>query len=112
MLLTGVVVERTKKRRKDKAILEKIGAASLGIYIVHLMIVYGSPVTMGARYWFNGMLDGVMTPFETFITFMLVTVATSSVVLLWRSFRKHQPQYSKLIGWGWWVGFTIVFMIV
>lgn len=97
---------------KNMTWLERIGRASLAIYVLHLMLVYGSPITMGMTYWFDGMLRRAFDPLGTAVLFIAVTVVTLFAVDLWGWFRERSPAWSRRLFWGWWIAFGLFFLLV
>src|SRR5690606_30205386 len=85
VFLSGLVLGpmRRGEGKERTSLLEKTGRASLGIYILHLMLIYGSPVNMGMRYWYGSLFHHLMDPMETAMIFLGVAGLTVSVVFLW-----------------------------
>ena len=114
LLLSGPVLGmmRGGEERKRVSLLEKTGKASLGIYILHLMLIYGSPVNMGVRYWYDSLFHQLMDPLETAMIFLGIAGVTLSAVLLWRMLRNRKPVFARWLILAWWVGFGAVFLVV
>lgn len=110
LLVTGGMIGFEKVREK-RAWLERVGGASLALYVLHLMLVYGSPVTMGMRYWFNLLLYRALNPFQTIVLFAAVVVVLWFAVDAWRRFRERYPVWSLRVFWGWWIGFALFFLL-
>ncbi len=98
------------KFREKKTWLEEAGRASLAIYVLHLMLVYGSPVTMGMRYWFDSLIYRALNPWQSAALFAAVTVAVWFAVDAWRWFAGRYPEWGRRVFWGWWIGFGVVFL--
>lgn len=109
LLITGGMMWLGKFREK-KTWLEEAGRASLAIYVLHLMLVYGSPVTMGMRYWFDSLIYRALNPWQSAALFAAVTVAVWFAVDAWRWFAGRYPEWGRRVFWGWWIGFGVVFL--
>jgi fucose 4-O-acetylase-like acetyltransferase len=106
--MTSVAAMSLPARR---TIIERIGERSLAVYVLHLMLVYGSPMTMGARYWFDGNLDRTLDPIATLLAYLVVTLATSVVAIGWPIIRERAPRAAALAWWGWWTTFALLFLM-
>lgn len=95
---------------KQATLLERMGQASLGIYVLHLMVIYGSPINAGMRYWYNGLFYRSMTPLEVFLMIAGITAGVWSILLFWQFLRRSRPGWSLWLVRLWWVGFALVFL--
>ncbi|MGE3801090.1 MAG: heparan-alpha-glucosaminide N-acetyltransferase domain-containing protein [Candidatus Kapaibacterium sp.] len=116
LLLTGVVaylMSKSKKRegRENVSQIERVGKTSLPIYILHLMLIYGSPVNMGMRYWYDSFLHQLMSPEEVLAIFVAVTGITWITILLWQQVEHHRPKLASTLTWCWWIGFGVLFLV-
>ena len=92
-------------------LLERIGAHSLAIYVLHLVLVYGSPVTMGARYWLDGRFARSLDPLETLVAYVAVAVVTCAAALGWSRLRLRAPRAATWLWWGFWSVFAALFLL-
>lgn len=88
-----------------------LGRRSLGVYIVHLVIIYGSPLTMGMRYWFGGALNGRLSPPGVFALAVLVLAVTATGLYAWEQLRAHRPAATRLVALAWWLTFAAFFLL-
>lgn len=87
------------------------GRKSLSIYILHLMLIYGSPMTMGGRYWFGGLLDGSLNPLQTLLAAAIVLALCYGAIRAWELSGERRP---VLRLWGkriWWGTFWLFFLL-
>lgn len=91
--------------------LERAGQASLLIYVLHLMLIYGSPITKGMRYWYGNVLDRSLDPLVVAGLAVAVTGAVWGGVLFWKSYRGRWPRSAYWLVRVWWAGFLIFFLL-
>lgn len=92
-------------------ILAYLGQRSLGVYILHLMLIYGSPVTKGMRYWYLSALDGALSPLGTLAITLAILALCYTALTLWDRLRERRPALARWGVWIWWIGFAIVFLL-
>lgn len=115
--LGGIVVvagfaQRLAQMGPRVAWLDTVGQVSLLIYVLHLMLIYGSPITMGMRYWFDGMLNRALDPAVVLLLIALVGVVVWGAVMMWRRFRTYSPKHATWLARAWWIGFAMFFLVV
>ncbi len=91
--------------------LETIGRMSLGVYLLHLMLIYGSPMNMGMRYWFDGAMNGTLGPVSVIALILSITTLSYLAVGYWKHLRRHAPRLARGLAWGWWILFLAFFLI-
>ena len=92
--------------------MEKIGARSLAIYVLHLMLIYGSPVNMGMTGWLNGRFSNAWDPALCLLGGIVITMLCYGAVVLWEWVGREYPQ-AKV--WGkrlWWIVFWGLFLTI
>lgn len=97
--------------RRGRGWLYFMGRSSLAIYLLHLMLIYGSPMTMGARYWGGGALDRSLDPLATALAIALTALLCYHAVHGWGMLRDRRP---GLALWGkrlWWGAFWALFLL-
>lgn len=95
-----------------QTLIEKIGARSLAIYILHLMLIYGSPVNMGMTGWLSGRLHNAWDPILCLLFSVAVTLLCYGATILWEWVGKERPQIAV---WGkrlWWIVFWGLFLTI
>ncbi len=92
-------------------LLAYLGRNSLAIYVLHLMLIYGSPMTMGMRYWFGGALDGRLHPVATLATTVAVLALCTAAISLWRWLRTEHPRIALWLKRLWWGLFWGLFLL-
>lgn len=98
--------------KKHSTFIEKIGTRSLAIYVLHLMLIYGSPVNMGMTAWLSGQFHNAWDPIACLLFSVVVTILCYSVVILWEWIGKERPQ---IVVWGkrlWWIAFWWLFLTI
>jgi uncharacterized membrane protein len=105
------VFEPPRNVTQRATLLERIGRRSLAIYVLHLIIVYGSPMTMGARYWFDGVFDRSLDPVVVAALTIVVAAVSCSASLVWPVLRERAPLVSSVLWWGWWMVFALLFLL-
>jgi hypothetical protein len=91
--------------------LAYVGRRSLAIYILHLMLIYGSPMTMGGRYWFGGLLDRALDPLGAILAVAVVLGLCCCTIILWDRLRRTHPGaalWGKRLWWGTFWGFFLL----
>jgi hypothetical protein len=68
-------------------LLQRVGQETLVIYVIHLLLLYGSPVSPGL----NTLLGGALNPQVTSIVAALVLLISTAVALLWSYGRRRWP---------------------
>ncbi len=110
-IILGVSLCLTLARR-GRGWLRTMGRSSLAIYLLHLMLIYGSPMTMGARYWNGGALDRSLGPLATVLAIVLVALLCYHAVRGWDVLRHRRPAMAL---WGkrlWWGTFWALFLLI
>lgn len=93
-------------------LIEKIGARSLSIYVLHLMLIYGSPVNMGMTGWLNGQFHNAWDPVMCVLSGIGITLLCYGAVVLWERIGRGYPQARV---WGkrlWWIAFWGLFLTI
>jgi len=93
------------------AALIDIGRASLAMYILHLTLIYGSPATMGGRYWFDGAMNRTLGPIETTVAAMVAIALSYLAIWTWREVVERRPLWKDRIRTIAWTGFWGVFLL-
>ncbi len=98
-------------RPKRYRVIAFAGERSLAIYILHLMLFYGSPITMGMLYWFDAVFAHTLGPLT--VTAIVGATLLSSILLLhgWNWLARDHPVlavWSARIAWG---GFFALFLL-
>ncbi len=109
-IATGLCMELARHLPIERSWVEYAGTKSLGIYILHLMLIYGSPVSMGMRFWVHGALNGTMTPVAVALLTILITGICWYAVYTWDQLRIGYPALSTWLKRLWWIGFWIAFL--
>jgi uncharacterized membrane protein len=91
--------------------LEYIGRRSLGIYVVHLMLVYGSPVNMGLRYWLHGALNRTLDPLAAVAIFASVALLACLAIGGWEQLKRGYPATARWARRLWWGIFWAFFLL-
>lgn len=91
--------------------LERIGRRSLGMYLLHLILLYGSPMTMGMRYWLDGSIDQALDPAAVGVVAIILTVLCYQALLLWEWLRESYPHVARGAAVVWWGGFVVLFVV-
>lgn len=114
-----MAVERTSRDRKGRSDrepasrtwLERTGENSLAIYVLHLMLIYGSPVTMGMRWWLGGVLNNALSPIPVLLIGATVTLLSGEIAQGWKWMGKMYPRTRLWIKRGWWGIFWAIFLL-
>ena len=99
-------------QEERRTLMEKIGARSLAIYVLHLMLIYGSPVNMGMTGWLNGRFSNAWGPALCLLGGIVITMLCYGAVVLWEWVGREYPQ-AKI--WGkrlWWIVFWGLFLTI
>jgi hypothetical protein len=91
--------------------LEFAGRKSLAIYVLHLMLIYGSAMNMGIRYWLHGALNNSLAPVATATATIAIIGITWYAVRFWEWLRTVHPGvalWSKRLWWGVFWGFFLL----
>jgi len=91
--------------------LERAGENSLAIYVLHLMLIYGSPVTMGMRWWLGGSLDRALSPVSTLLIAAAVVLLCGEIAQGWKWIGATYPRLRLWAKWGWWGIFWTIFLL-
>ncbi len=111
VLLVGLSFQYGWLRPNGGAWLGFIGRHSLAIYLLHLMLVYGSPMTMGMRYWFDGALGGMLNPGITIGFIGAILLLSVAAVSSWKHLRQRHPAAALLLKRLWWALFWGLFLL-
>lgn len=87
-----------------------IGRGSLAIYIIHLVIVYGSPLTMGATRWWDGALALSLSPLPVALIAIVVLILTVLLWWCWLRLRRELPLVSLALKGALWAVFWGIFL--
>ncbi|MBS1912092.1 MAG: acyltransferase family protein [Bacteroidetes bacterium] len=110
-LLVGAMFAAARYLPQHRTWLEWAGSRSLAIYVLHLMVVYGSPMTMGMRWWFNAILNGALGPWLVGLFIAAMLAACTVAIRFWDRLRTDRP---ALALWGkrlWWAAFWGIFLL-
>lgn len=102
LILIGGAFGFARRQGRFNSAIAYIGRKSLAIYVVHLIVIYGSPATMGGRYWFNGALNGKLTPPGLLLVTVVVLGISLLAIALWDAFRTRFPEparWTKRLAW-------------
>jgi hypothetical protein len=110
LVVTERAIGRPATNRQARSVAW-IGRRSLPVYVVHLMIVYGSPVTMGAGFWFDGLLHRTLDPLETAVAYGAITSGTLLLVAIWFRLGRRRPSLARKLAIAWWGGFALFFLL-
>lgn len=99
------------ERRKGGAV-EEIGKRSLGIYVLHLMLLYGSPVNMGMIGWLDGRFRNAWDPLACLLLALSVAALCYGALLFWEWLRKAYPTAARWAKRLWWWVFWALFLLV
>jgi len=91
--------------------LEYAGRKSLAVYLLHLMIVYGSPINMGMRYWVHGAMNASLAPAATVTATVGIIVVTWFAIRAWDAIRRDYPMLALWSKRAWWVLFWALFLL-
>lgn len=102
LVLIGIAfgLERWKGRIIDG--VARVGRMSLPLYVVHLVLIYGSPATMGGRYWFDGAINRMLTPLGLVLATLTVLTISIVAVIVWEILRnryRESARWTKRIVW-------------
>jgi len=96
---------------RSMAWLRTLGRRSLAVYVLHLMLIYGSPVSKGMRYWYSGALGDALDPFVTLLLAAAVLLACYHAISLWEKLRERSPRTALRLQWLWWGVFWGLFLL-
>lgn len=99
------------RERTRLTILERIGRASLAIYVIHLILVYGSPMTMGMRWWFDGALNRTQPAPIVALLYVIVATVAVGAVFAWPALRNRYPSTARVMVVAWWCAFAALFLL-
>lgn len=88
-----------------------LGRNSLAVYVLHLMLIYGSPMNKGMRYWFDGPFDATFGPLATILAIALILLFCSLMIHLWSRLRKRRPVTAAWMKYFWWGLFWALFLL-
>ncbi len=111
LVLIGIAYALARFKGRIVHGLGHIGRISLPIYVVHLVLIYGSPATMGGRYWFDGAIDQRLTPLGVAIAVLIVFSVTVTSVLAWRAFRDRYFEAARWTRRVVWTAFWAAFIL-
>ena len=106
--MVGAIVDRWVRigsglEERRRTVLERIGSMSLGIYVVHLIIIYGSPMSIGLRAAFGGRFAGAIEPMVLLLLWPIVTLLGFWIVERWNAVGQRNPRLHRRLIWGWWI---------
>ena len=107
----ALCVHATRRKAERPSTVARMGRRSLAVYVLHLVAIYGSPMTMGARYWSDGALNRALDPPAVLALFLVIAAATAAAALAWPRLRRRQPIVAMLLFWGWWGAFAALFLL-
>lgn len=88
-----------------------LGRRSLAVYVLHLMLIYGSPMNMGMRYWYSGMLNGTLNPIATIVLSITILLLCYWSLRAWDLLRARSPITARWLVWLWWGTFLGFFAL-
>jgi len=91
--------------------IASLGRNSLAVYVLHLMLIYGSPMNKGMRYWFDGPFDGTFGPLATALALGAILLLCHIVIHLWDRLRQRRPATALWLKRLWWIVFWILFLL-
>jgi hypothetical protein len=94
-----------KKYNYKMKVLGVFGLESLTVYIVHLLIVYGSVLGVGLPYYVGTDLGWV----EMFVVFFAVSAAMLALALIWNFTKRKLPLFAKIVLFSTWLYFFYYF---
>lgn len=97
---------------RSTRMLEHIGRHSFGIYVLHLVVIYGSPVTMGARYWFESAMNRSLDPATVLLIVTVVATIVSLAVTFWSRLGQRSPSLARVAVICWWLIFAGLFVLI
>ena len=100
-----------RPRSARRMLIEHIGQASLAIYVLHLVVIYGSPMTIGLRSAFNGALASAMSPLEVAVFVVGLAACVIGAVFAWSALRRSRPGIARASWWLWWSAFAVLFAL-
>lgn len=95
-VLCGMLVLLGNEANATKAFFINIGKESLLVYVVHIMIVYGSVLNKGLVYYFGGRLNAVPAA----ILAIALIVAMVLLAMGWSRVKAREPQFSRALVYG------------
>ena len=111
-VLAGAAVTAALRPRSERRMLiERVGQASLAIYVSHLMVIYGSPMTIGLRSAFNGALARALSPAEVAVFTVGIATCVIGAVFAWSQLRRSRPVLASASWWLWWSAFAVLFVL-
>ena len=106
----GLCIGISRSIGESVSALEQIGRRSLGIYTLHLMAIYGSPMTIGLRSSFGGIFHHAFSPAA------VIAIAAAVILLCYHALRgweRARTRYPGLCSWAtgvWWTWFVLRFV--
>ena len=100
------LLDRRMEGTKLHTILRRSGQESLGFYVIHLMIVYGSVINPGV----NKLFADSLTPVEFIGVTAVVVAITYAVVMQWQKFRYSHPHRARMAIYALFAGFLLMFL--
>ncbi len=101
------LVERWAEGSWPHTLLRRSGQESLGFYVIHLMIVYGSVVNQGInRLWANS-----LTPVEFIGVTTTVVGIVYGIVFQWQKFRYRSPDRARYTLYVLFSAFMLMFLL-
>lgn len=95
--------------RDGDSLLARVGRMSLPIYVLHLAIVYGSPVTSGLRSSFGGRFERAFDPLQVIAIVAVVALVATGCAAIWRAIATSHPRERRVVWWGCWIAFALLF---
>lgn len=95
-------------RKPRESFLAMLGQESLFVYAFHLLIVYGS-VFVPYNFAYN--IGQTLTYTSAFGIAFLLMVFVSFVTWAWHWLKTHRPRVHKIVFYGFWLYYTIVFLL-
>lgn len=88
-----------------------LGRRSLAVYMLHLMLIYGSPMSMGMRYWYNGIFNRTLDPITTLVLATVLLLLCYWGLHAWDLLRERSAVTARWLAWLWWAVFWGFFLL-
>lgn len=96
-------------RRPPGRALAWLGRNALAAYVLHLMILYGSPINPGIAAWLGGAAN-TFSPAATAAAGAAVTALTAAAILLWRRTHALRPNEAAVLRHAFWTLLLVVLL--
>jgi surface polysaccharide O-acyltransferase-like enzyme len=106
----GLCIGISRSIGERTSALERIGRRSLGIYTLHLIVIYGSPMTIGLRTSFDGIFHRAYSPAAVIVIAAAVTLLCYQALRGWEWARVRYPALCSWATGVWWTWFVLRFV--